>query len=144
MRDLPGIPPRVLALVRHRDRHHSAAARAFVEEAQAVCAELTTAPRLDGRHVTTLRRLAFPLRLVAARLGAGGERALLVAVGVVAGAAVLAAVLAGRLVMQDRVARASRPPSSRRRDRVVQVAWSGAVDSFAHARPLRRAAHPRG
>src|SRR4029077_3287346 len=25
MRDLPGIPPRVLALVRHRDRHHSAA-----------------------------------------------------------------------------------------------------------------------
>ena len=78
-----------------------------------------------GRHVTTLRRLAFPLRLVAARLGAGGERALLVAVGVVAGAAVLAAVLAGRLVMQDRAlaqATAQLAPA----DRVVQVAWSGA------------------
>ena len=49
-----------------------------------------------------LRRIAFPLRLVRARLGAGGERLALVAVGVVAGAAVLAAVLAGRLVMQDR------------------------------------------
>jgi hypothetical protein len=36
----------VLALVRHRDRHHSTAARAFVEAAQAVCAELTAAPRL--------------------------------------------------------------------------------------------------
>ena len=52
--------------------------------------------------MTVLRRLAFPLRLVGARLGAGGERLALVAVGVVAGAAVLAAVLGGRLVMQDR------------------------------------------
>ncbi len=79
--------------------------------------------------MTTLRRLVFPLRLVAARLGAGGDRALLVAVGVVAGAAVLAAVLAGRLVMQDRAlaqAAAQLAPS----DRVVQVTWSGAVDSF--------------
>ena len=84
----------------------------------------------DGRHVTTLRRLAFPLRLVAARLGAGGERALLVAVGVVAGAAVLAAVLAGRLVMQDR-ALAESTAQLAPADRVVQVAWSGAVDSFA-------------
>src|SRR3954470_2523604 len=46
MRELPGIPPRVLALVRHRDRHHSAAARAFVDAAQAVCAELGSPPRL--------------------------------------------------------------------------------------------------
>jgi len=47
MRELPGIPPRVLALVRHRDRHHSAAAQAFVDAAQAVCAELqSAAPRL--------------------------------------------------------------------------------------------------
>src|SRR6185369_1419146 len=82
-----------------------------------------------GSHVTTLRRLAFPLRLVAARLGAGGERALLVAVGVVAGAAVLAAVLAGRLVMQDRSlaeATAQLAPG----DRQVQVTWSGATNDF--------------
>jgi molybdate transport repressor ModE-like protein len=46
MRELPGIPPRVLALVRHRDRHHSEAAQAFVEAAVAVCAELAPAPRL--------------------------------------------------------------------------------------------------
>src|SRR6476661_2901775 len=68
--------------------------------------------------------------LVGARLGAGGERALLVAVGVVAGAAVLAAVLAGRLVMQDR-ALAESTAQLAPADRVVQVAWSGAVDSFA-------------
>jgi molybdate transport repressor ModE-like protein len=46
MRELPGIPPRVLALARHRDRHSSAAAHAFVEAAQAVCATLKPAPRL--------------------------------------------------------------------------------------------------
>ena len=47
MKELPGIPPRVLALVRHRDRHFSPAARTFVETAQAVCAELEShAPRL--------------------------------------------------------------------------------------------------
>ena len=47
VRELPGIPPRVLALVRHRDRHFSAPAQTFVEAAQAVCAELQTAtPRL--------------------------------------------------------------------------------------------------
>ena len=80
--------------------------------------------------MTSLRRLAFPLRLVAARLGAGGERAALVALGVVAGAAVLAAVLAGRLVMQDR-ALAESTKQLGPADRVVQVAWSGAVDSFA-------------
>jgi hypothetical protein len=79
--------------------------------------------------MTILRRLAFPLRLVGARLGAGGERLLLVAVGVVAGAAVLAAVLAGRLVMQDRAlvqASAQLAPG----DREVQVVWSGASNSF--------------
>jgi hypothetical protein len=80
--------------------------------------------------VTTLRRLGFPLRLVAARLGAGGERALLVGIGIVAGAAVLAAVLAGRLVMQDR-ALAQSTAQLAQADRVVQVTWSGAVDSFA-------------
>jgi DNA-binding transcriptional LysR family regulator len=46
MRELPGIPPRVLAIARHRDRHHSAAAQAFVAAAQEVCAGLTEQPRL--------------------------------------------------------------------------------------------------
>ena len=87
----------------------------------------------------SLRRLAFPLRLVAARLGAGGERLLLVAVGVVAGAAVLAAVLAGRLVMQDRAlaqATAALAPG----DREVAVAWSGATNDFTR---LNRLVVPR-
>ena len=45
MRELPGIPPRVLAVARHRDRHHSAAARAFVDAAVAVCAEIAGSTR---------------------------------------------------------------------------------------------------
>ena len=55
------------------------------------------------RVPVSLRRFAFPLRLVgrAARARAASA-SLLVALGVVAGAAVLAAVLGGRLVMQDR------------------------------------------
>jgi hypothetical protein len=66
------------------------------------------------------------LRLVGARLRAGGERLALVAIGVIAGAAVLAAVLAGRLVMQDRalaLATGELAPG----DRVVQVTWNGAI-----------------
>src|SRR5205085_4550814 len=59
-------------------------------------------PARRRRGVTALRRTLYPLRLARARLGAGGERLALVGVGIVAGAAVLAAVLAGRLVMQDR------------------------------------------
>jgi hypothetical protein len=89
--------------------------------------------------LVVLRRILFPLRLARARLGAGGERLLLVAVGVVAGAAVLAAVLAGRLVMQDRAlvqaAHALSPG-----DREVQVVWSGATDQFAQ---LNRLVAPR-
>ncbi len=95
--------------------------------------------RLVALVFDSLRRLAFPLRLVAARLGAGGERLLLVAVGVVAGAAVLAAVLAGRLVMQDRAlaqATAALPPG----DRAVAVAWSGATNDFTR---LNRLVVPR-
>jgi molybdate transport repressor ModE-like protein len=46
MRELSGIPPRVLAIARHRDRHHSAAAQAFVDAARTVCDSLATAPRL--------------------------------------------------------------------------------------------------
>jgi hypothetical protein len=77
-----------------------------------------------------LRRFAFPLRLVGARLGAGGGRVVLVAGGVVAGAALLAAVAGGRLVMQDRslaLATAQLAPG----DREVQVTWSGATDEFS-------------
>ena len=37
------VPPRVIGLVWHRDRHRSAAAEAFVETAIAVCAELAQA-----------------------------------------------------------------------------------------------------
>jgi hypothetical protein len=81
-----------------------------------------------------LRRITFPLRLVGARLGAGGERLVLVALGIVAGSAVLAAVLAGRLVMQDRalqLAVGRLQPG----DRTVQVVWSGAVTSFSQLDP---------
>ena len=87
----------------------------------------------------TLRRFTFPLRLVRARLGAGGRRVTLVAAGVVAGAALVAAVLGGRLVMQDRslaLATAQLAPG----DRQVQVTWSGATDEFSR---LDRFVSPR-
>ena len=78
-----------------------------------------------------LRRVAYPLGLVAARLRGGGSRLALVALGVIAGAAVLAAVLAGRLVMQDRsLAEATAQLSPG--DRQVQVTWSGATNDFVH------------
>jgi hypothetical protein len=77
--------------------------------------------------VNGLRRLLFPFRLARSRLGAGGERLALVAVGIVAGAAALAAVLSGRLVMQDRSlaqATARLAPG----DRSLEVAWFGAFN----------------
>jgi len=77
----------------------------------------------------SLARFTFPLRLARARLGAGGERALLVAAGVIAGSAVLAAVLGGRLVMQDR-SLAQTTARLAPGDREVSVVWSGASDSF--------------
>src|ERR687887_348602 len=40
--ELPRIPPRMLAIGWHRDRYRTPAARAFVETAEAVCAELET------------------------------------------------------------------------------------------------------
>jgi len=46
MRELPGIPPRHLALVRHRDRHFSPPARSFVAGAQAVCETISSSRRL--------------------------------------------------------------------------------------------------
>ena len=71
-----------------------------------------------------LRRVFFPVRLAQARLLAGGQARLLVGIGVVAGAAAIAAVLGGRLVMQDRsLAQASANlPSS---ERSLAVAWFG-------------------
>ena len=75
--------------------------------------------------MSALRRILFPLRLARSRLGAGGERLVLVAVGIVAGSAALAAVLSGRLVMQDRAlaqATARLAPA----DRSLEVAWFGA------------------
>jgi hypothetical protein len=76
--------------------------------------------------MNAVRRALFPFRLAGARLAAGGERLALIAVGIVAGAAVLAAVVAGRLVMQDRsLAQATaRLPAE---DHAVEVAWFGAL-----------------
>jgi DNA-binding transcriptional LysR family regulator len=39
----PALPPRLIGLAWHRDRHRSAAARAFVETATALCGELAAA-----------------------------------------------------------------------------------------------------
>lgn len=48
-RELPELSPRVIAIVRHSDRYHSAAARAFVEAAREVCAGLAPVrPRLKA------------------------------------------------------------------------------------------------
>jgi hypothetical protein len=79
--------------------------------------------------VSHLNRIGYPLRLVGARLATGGNRLVLVAVGVVAGAAVLAAVLAGRLVMQDR-ALAQAMTRLTPADREIAVAWSGGENAF--------------
>jgi DNA-binding transcriptional LysR family regulator len=38
--DVPKLPPRLIAIAWHRDRHRTPAARAFVETARAICAEL--------------------------------------------------------------------------------------------------------
>jgi hypothetical protein len=77
----------------------------------------------------SLRRLTYPLRLAALRLGSGGPRLALVAVGIVAGAAVLAAVLGGRLVMQDRALEQATGHLAAG-DREVAVTWGGATDAF--------------
>jgi molybdate transport repressor ModE-like protein len=51
------IPPRVIVLAWHRDRYRSAAAKAFVEEAQCVAEEFTPAPRPAAR-ARTARQIA--------------------------------------------------------------------------------------
>ena len=92
--------------------------------------------------MTTLRRIAYPLRLALVRLTRRGERVVLVALGVAAAAALLAAVLAGSLVARDEsLARATAAiPQS---DRTVRLTWGGigsgapndpaAIDRFARA-----------
>ena len=89
-----------------------------------------------------LRRIAYPLRLAWIRLSRRGERVVLVAIGIAAGAALLASVLAGSLVAQDKsLSRAtSQLPQA---DRVVRLVWGGigtgagndaaALDKFARA-----------
>jgi hypothetical protein len=70
-----------------------------------------------------LRRIAFPLWLARVRLASRVGRALLLGIGVAAGAAVLALVLGGSLVAQDRsVARAlGRVPAA---DRTLTVSYA--------------------
>jgi hypothetical protein len=74
--------------------------------------------------MTTLRRVSFPIRLAGRRLAAGRERLGLVALGVGAGAAVLAAVLAGSLAARDRsLARATAAVPGA--ERAVRASWLG-------------------
>ena len=113
----------------------AAALASLATPASAQEAPATEAPAVQEVVVTGSRIRS----LVGARLGAAGGRAVLVAAGVVAGSALLAAVLAGRLVMQDRslaLATAQLAPA----DRQVQVTWSGAIDEFAR---LDRFVSPR-
>jgi len=74
--------------------------------------------------MTTLRRLATPLRLARARLARRLERVALVALGIAAGSAMLAAVLGGSLLARDRSlerATAQIPAA----DRAVRALWFG-------------------
>lgn len=74
--------------------------------------------------MTTLRRLATPLRLARARLARRLERVALVALGIAAGAAMLAAVLGGSLLARDRSlehATAQIAPA----DRAIRALWFG-------------------
>ncbi len=82
-----------------------------------------------------VRGALFPVALARFRLAAGGGALALVAIGVVAGAAAIAAVLGGRLVMQDReIAQAASGLPAPQRS--LEVAWFGA---FGGAwRPLDR------
>ena len=91
---------------------------------------------------SSLRRVGYPLRLAWIRLTRRGERVVLVALGIAAGAALLSSVLAGSLVAQDEsLARAtSHLPQA---DRSVRLFWGGigtgapndpvALDKFARA-----------
>ena len=87
---------------------------------------------LDG-----LRRLGYPLRLARLRLAHRLERVALVAFGIAAGAAMLAATLGGSLVAQDRSlerATARIAPD----DRAVRALWFGIPQQDAPRRTLDR------
>ncbi len=88
-------------------------------------ARVAAVPTNGMSGTARFRQLLFPVALARSRLGAGGERLALVAVGIVAGSAAIAAVLGGRLVMQDRaLARATAQlPAA---NRSLEVAWFGA------------------
>ena len=74
--------------------------------------------------MSAFRRIGFPLRLAWARLARRAERVLLVTFGIAAGAALLAAVLAGSLVAQDRsLERATARIAPE--DRTVRTTWGG-------------------
>src|SRR5579864_9248586 len=75
----------------------------------------------EALNMAALRRLGYPVRIAAARLAHRGERVVLVSVGIAAGAALLAAVLAGSLVAQDRSLRRAlgQVPAGDRTVRVV-------------------------
>ncbi len=98
--------------------------------------------------MTRLRRLAFVLRLVRSRLARRSGGSLLVALGVAAGAAALAAVLGGGLVARDRAAaRAVRSlPAANRALRVTWLGIPGQASEHWSAldRRARRAAEGAG
>ncbi len=74
--------------------------------------------------MTTLRRLATPLRLARARLARRLERVALVALGIAAGAAMLSAVLGGSLLARDQsLERATTRIAPQ--DRAVRALWFG-------------------
>jgi hypothetical protein len=70
------------------------------------------------------RRILFPLRLAALRLARRGERVGLVALGIAAAAALLAAVSAGSLVARDRSLERQTGRLAAA-DRAVRVVWGG-------------------
>jgi len=93
------------------------------------------------RAVTTLRRLGFVFWLTRARLARRGGRFLLVAVGVAAAAAMLAAVVAGALAAQDRDV-AKRLSAIDEGSRSIHVTWFSVGGQAAPYSTLDR--HVRG
>jgi hypothetical protein len=76
--------------------------------------------------VRLLIRVTFPLLLVVPRLRRRPERVALVGGGIAAGAVVLAVVLAGSLITEDRSLAAAMSALSAS-ERAVQVKWFGAL-----------------
>jgi hypothetical protein len=72
----------------------------------------------------TLRRILFPLRLARLRLARRGGRVVLVALGIAAAAALLAAASAGSLVARDRSLERETARLTES-DRAVRVVWGG-------------------